>query len=582
MRLRHVRPRHRAALALGASLLAFGLLAAACGSDDSGSSAGTTAASGGGASTTAGGGASTTAAAETPTPGGKLVFGLEADTGSPWEPSKALLAISGHTVMRSVFDPLALATVDGKVEPYLAESITPNADYTVWTIKGRSGITFHDGTPFDGAAIVDNLTRQFKSFLTGKVFSDVATNADGSPQIVVDPADPMSAQITMKRSWVPFPIYLTGQIGYMASPTWLAAADKDPTLEPKPVGTGPFIFKDYKPGESFTATKNSNYWNKPYPYLDEVEFRVIPDGKTRASALEAGDVNMIHTDDGENIAKFRSEATQFPMTEVSAFGETGYTLLKVDDPASPLSDARVRCAMAYATDEQALIDKLGAGINKVASGPFSPTQVGYLPDTGYPLKQDMAKAQELVKSYKADHPGPLNISLSTTQDATALVIAQAQQEFFKQAGFDNVQISQIEQAKYILTALQGDFQAFQWRNHGGLDLDAQYIWWSSENALPVGQLALNFGRIKDPVIDKALSDNRGATDPAVKKQLAETVNKEFATQCYNIWGDWDLWGLPHTPDVHGIEDFTLPSGDKACLCNGIAGVFNIQSVWIKQ
>ena len=199
-----------------------------------------------------------------------------------------------------------------------------------------------------------------------------------------------------------------------------AAADEDPTLEPKPVGTGPFVFKDYKPGESFDATKNPNYWNKPYPYLDEVEFRVIPDGKTRASALEAGDVNMIHTDDGENIAKFRSEADKFPMTEISAFGETGYTLLKVDDPASRCPTQRVRCAMAYATDEQALIDKLGAGINQVASGPFSPTQVGYLPeDSGYPLKQDMAKAQELVKSYKADHPGPLNINLSTTQDATA-------------------------------------------------------------------------------------------------------------------------------------------------------------------
>jgi peptide/nickel transport system substrate-binding protein len=238
--------------------------------------------------------------------------------------------------------------------------------------------------------------------------------------------------------------------------------------------------------------------------------------------------------------------------------------------------------MAYATDEQALIDKIGAGINQVASGPFSPTQVGYMEDTGYPLKQDMAKAQELVKSYKADHPGPLNISLSTTQDATALVVAQAQQEFFKQAGFDNVQISQIEQAKYILTALQGDFQAFQWRNHGGLDLDAQYIWWHSSNALPPGQLALNFGRIKDPVIDQALDANRGETDPAKKKELAETVNKEFATQCYNIWGDFDLWGLPHTPDIHGLEDFTAPSGEKVCLCNGIAGVYNVQSVWIKQ
>ena len=84
----------------------------------------------------------------------------------------------------------------------------------------------------------------------------------------------------MKRSWVPFPIYLTGQIGYMASPTWMKAADADTALEAKPVGTGPFVFKDYKPGESFDATKNPNYWNKPYPYLDEVEFRVIPDGKT--------------------------------------------------------------------------------------------------------------------------------------------------------------------------------------------------------------------------------------------------------------------------------------------------------------
>ncbi len=104
MRLRNVRPRHRAALALGASLLAFGLLAAACGSDDSGSSAGTTATGGGAGTTAAGGAATTAAAAETPVQGGKLVYGIEADTGSPWEPSKALLAISGHTVIRSVYD----------------------------------------------------------------------------------------------------------------------------------------------------------------------------------------------------------------------------------------------------------------------------------------------------------------------------------------------------------------------------------------------------------------------------------------------------------------------------------------------
>jgi peptide/nickel transport system substrate-binding protein len=566
---------------LAAAGLALGLVAAACGSDDSGSSAGTTAA-GGGAATTAAGGAGTTAAASTETPvaGGKLVMGIEADTGSPWEPSKALLAISGHTVIRSIYDSLTIVTDEGTVVPYLAESVEPNADFTVWTIKVRSGVTFHDGTPLNADAVIDNLVRHTKSFLTAAVLTDVQKDAAGNPAIAK--VDDLSVSITMKRPWVPFPLYLSGAIGYMASPTWQAAADSDPALESKPVGTGPFVFKDYKPGESFTATKNPNYWNKPYPYLDEVEFRVIPDALTRAAALEAGDVDLIHTTNGDTIKKYRDDAESFPMTEWTKFGETGYTLLHVTQEGSPLTDSRPRCAMAYATDEQAIIDKIAAGVPPIANGPFSPGQLGNLEDSGFPLKQDMAKAQELVASYKADNPGPLNINLSTTQDATNLIIAQAQQEFFKQAGFDDVQISQIEQAKYILTALQGHFEAFQWRNHGGVDLDAQYIWWHSSNALPIDQLALNFGRIKDDVIDQALDANRGETDEAKKKELAETVNKRFAEECYNLWGAYTVWGLAHTPNVHGLEDFTAPSGEPICLCNGIQGVINVSSIWIES
>ncbi len=89
-------------------------------------------------------------------------MGIEADTGSPWEPSKALLAISGHTVIRSIYDSLTIVTDEGKVVPYLAESVEPNADYTVWTIKVRSGVTFHDGTPLNADAVIDNLNRHLE------------------------------------------------------------------------------------------------------------------------------------------------------------------------------------------------------------------------------------------------------------------------------------------------------------------------------------------------------------------------------------------------------------------------------------
>jgi peptide/nickel transport system substrate-binding protein len=502
-------------------------------------------------------------------------MGIEADTSSPWTPANVVCAVSCHQVIRSVFDPLALPDVDGKVEPYLAKAITPNADYTQWTVTARDGVTFHDGTPFNGAAIADNLNRQRKSFLTGKAIADVT-------DVSVSASDPQSVVITVKRPWVAFPVYLTGQIGYMASPTWLKAVDADPTKATQPVGTGPFIFVSYSPGGDFKAKRNPNYWNKPFPYLDTVDFRPIPDAKTRASALESGDVDIIHTTDGDSIKKFRAEPDKFPMTESSKYAETGYTMLNVNDPNAPLGDVRLRCALAWATDNQGLIDQFDAGVDKQATGPFSPGQLGNLADSGFPLTQDMDKAKQMIADYKKDHPGQLTIALATTQDQTALEIAQQQQQWWQEAGVDKVTINQVEQGQYIVIALQGNFQAFQWRNHGGLDLDAQYIWWSSEDALPLGQLALNFGRIRDPIIDAALNDNRGQTDPAKKQADAEAVNKEFGKQCYNLWSDYTTWGIPHKPTVHGTDTFVLPSGNVAALGAGIAGSFNINGVWISK
>ncbi len=572
------RARRRTGTLLGVGLVGFALIAAACGSSSK-NTGGTTTSAAGGATTTAGGATTTAAAATTttvaaPTPGGKLTMGIEADSGSPWMPAEVLCAVSCHQTIRSVFDPLTLPNADGKVEPYLAKSITPNADYTVWTIVARDGVKFHDGTAFDGAAILDNLTRQQKSFLTGKALTDVAS---------ITAKDAMTVEITMKRPWVAFPVYLAGQIGYMGSPTWMKAADADKTLKPKPVGTGPFVFASYTPNDVFSAKKNPDYWNKPYPYLDEISFKVIPDALQRRDALKAGNVDVIHTTNGESIKEFRGAPDKFPMTESTKFAETGYTLLNVNDPASNLGSADVRCAMANAYDSKAIIDKINAGIGDVANGPFTEGQSGKQASNAYPLKQDMAKAKELVAKWKAANPGKkLTVKLATTQDATNLVIAQAQQGWWKEAGFDDVTIDQIEQAKYILVALQGSFEAFQWRNHGGIDLDAQYIWWHSSNALPLGQLALNFGRIRDKEIDAALDDNRGQTDPAKKAADAKAVDDAFAKQCYNLWGSNAVWGIPHKPAVQGIESFKLPSGTQAALGAGIAGSFNVNGVWIKK
>ncbi len=568
--------RRRPGVLIGAIAVSFGLLAAACGGDDGGSSSG-----GGGGDTTAAPSETTAptpatqppADTETPVPGGKLVMGVEADTSSPWTPSAMVCAISCHMVARTVYDTLMIPGSDNLPQPYLAESVTPNADFTEWRITARSGVKFHDGTDFDGAAIVDNITRHQSALLTGTALLDLAS-------IEVDPADPMTAIATTKKPWATFPWFLTGQVGYMASPTWLAAADADPTLQSQPVGTGPFVYADYKPNEYYRGTKNPEYWNAPYPYLDEIEFIPIVDGLKRRDALKAGDVDVIHTGNGEVITEFRG-SSDVSTIEITKNGETAYSLMHVTKEGSPLTDRRVRCALANATDNATVNEVVSFGVNQLANGPFSPGQVGYLEDTGYPLVQDMAKAQELIAEYKAENPGELKIALATTTDATNLVIANFQKDWFEEAGIDEVTIDQIDQANFIVTALLGNFEIFQWRNHGGVDLDQQYFWWHSSSALDVGTLSLNFGRIRDAQLDALLEENRASTDPVRKQEIAEEVNRLFATECYNLWGSYQVWMIAHKPEFKGFAaaNLILPDGMEALEGAGITGTFYPATVW---
>lgn len=502
-----------------------------------------------------------------PQPGGTLVYGLEADTSSPWTPQAAVCAISCHMVMRSVFDTMTLPNEEAEVEGNLVESFESNDDFTEWTLHVRPGITFHDGTPLDGAAIADNLNRHLTSFLTAKALSDVAS---------VETTGPMTVLVRTKRAWSGFPLFLSGQIGYVASPTWLAAVDADPAKAASPVGTGPFIFKSYQPGRSFVATKNPDYWREGLPFLDEVEYRFIPEVEARESALKAGDLDIIHTSNGEVISETRDN-DDLAMIESDKYGETSYTLLRVDDEEeTPLSDVRVRRAMAMAIPQEDYAEARTRGVMKPANGPFPPGTMGYLDDTGYPT-YDLEGAKELVEEYEAEN-GPIEFTLTTTNDAFNLVSYQLLQAYWKAVGID-CEIAQVEQGQFIVKALTGDIEAFGWRNHGGFDPDTQNYWWDSDAAGSTGTLSLNFGRMRDEVIDESLDIIRTSDDDDERREAAEAINRRFGEQVYNIWEWWTVWGLIFQKDVHGVGDFELPSGGKGIFGAGIGGTHQISQIW---
>ncbi len=188
-----------------------------------------------------------------PVRGGSVTMGIDTEE-SGFDPSTARWDEGGFLYGRTVFDPIAIVNASGQLEPYLAQSITSNSDFTAFTITLRPGIVFHDGTPLDANALHLNIEKSATSVLTGPAFADQIASASVT--------GPLAVTINMKTSWAPFPFYLAqAQTGYIAAPSMLNS--KNGTSNP--VGTGPFVFSDWVPNSHMTATKNPHYWRKGYP-----------------------------------------------------------------------------------------------------------------------------------------------------------------------------------------------------------------------------------------------------------------------------------------------------------------------------
>jgi peptide/nickel transport system substrate-binding protein len=289
---------------------------------------------------------------------------------------------------------------------------------------------------------------------------------------------------------------------------------------------------------------------------------VISDSQVRAQALESGDVDMIATSDAAVVSEydpnFGADST-FNLTLQAEYSETNYVLFHLSKPG-PLQSKEVRCALLQALDKQDLIDTVANGYPQVANGPFSPGQEGNLADNGS-LPYDPEAAAAAIAEYEAAN-GPITINYSTTTAATSLATAEYLQSVWGEVGVD-VTIDQIEQSKLINNALFGDpaFDAFGWRNHAGLFLDSQYFWWHGSAALPDGNLALNFGRLNDPEINRLLDLSRSETDLDLRRGYAEDVNRRFASECFIIPTSYTTWGVISSPTVMGIG--TLPQPDGA-------------------
>jgi peptide/nickel transport system substrate-binding protein len=526
------------ALRVCAVFTASAVLVAACGSSGKKPTVAAT-------TTVPNGGPATTSPALIPKPGGNLVIGTEAEIDG-FDPTKNRWDNNGYLYAETVYDPLAVIGQDSKPHPYLAQSITPNTDYTTWTITLRPGVVFSNGDALTAADVVFDLKGIKNAPLTGSAFDPVST---------IVQTGTLSLDVHMNEPWVPFPYYLAGQPGFIASPK----TEQDPNGSRKPIGTGPFIFKEWVQGDHFSATKNPNYWRKGLPYLDSIEYRPIIEEQSRINSLRSGDIGLLITADAQSQQTLRSLKGVINVDDSQGNNERASSMVMLNTAKAPLNDPLVRQALAYATDRKRIIATEGEPFIPEADSPFGVGSTYHVANPGYP-DYDLNKAKQLVSQWSAANGGKkLTFQLGTTNTAKTLADAQLIQDMWSQAGI-TVNIVQVEQSSYILNALRGNYDAYLWAQFGDPDPDADFVWWSSQTAKPIGQFSLNFARNQDPQLTADLETGRHSADQATRVAAYQDVAKRFAVDLPYIWISAILSDVTSNANVHGIDQSMLPDG----------------------
>ena len=521
-----------------AAVMAVGLIATACGGGSSSSSQS-------GKTTDV-----TIKASGPPKAGGSIKFALEAESDG-FNPSSNRWAISGYMVGNAVFDPLSAYDASGNWAPYLAKAFTPSADFKTWTVDLRAGVNFSDGTPVDATAVKLALDTVKANALTGAALANM-----GSITVV------SASQLTISTvdAWASLPAVLTTQVGFIAAPAQLKA--EGAAASRQPIGSGPFIQKEWIPDNRWTGTKNANYWRSDdkgnkLPYLDSVEFRPIVDPQNRVNALLSGDVQMIHTTDWTAINRLQSEAASGNIQFVADGTETEEQMLMFNTQKAPVDDVRVRQGLTLCTDPNAILVVQETPAARLADSQFTKESPWYS-NSGF-TTSDAAKGKALLDQVKAEK-GPITVSLGTTPvpantNTTALIKQQ-----WEACGV-TVNTTTSEQSKFVADAVTGNYTVNLWRQFAASDPDGDYVWWTGKNAS--GGLTLNIARLKDAQIDAALDKARASKDVAVRKQAYADLQKRQTELAPYVWISHTQWAIGAAKNIRNITNQTLPDGQAA-------------------
>src|SRR5437763_7970678 len=461
--------------------------------------------------------------------GGTLVYGLSFDVDDTLDPQVTNFD-STIRITLNVCEPLVWEPEPGRFVPGLADSWEISPDAKTYTFKLKKGVKFHDGTPFNAAAVKFTMDRVVDPAVKAGQSHDQLGPYDRTEVV-----DDYTARIVMKQPYAPLLTNLNGYLG-IVSPT---AVEKMGLAEfaRHPVGSGPFMFKEWVPKDHVTLVKNPDYnWGSSYfkhtgpAFLDQVIFKVIPEESVRTGTLKSGETQLI-----DDVAPLEYDSiTKDSKFAIISKGQpgSGFVLLLNTTSTGPISDPAVRQAMECAVDRECLNKSVFQGLNKAAWSPLMPPTFAYDASTESVYKFDPDKAGQLLDA-AGWQPGPdgvraksgqrLEISFPIISRPRDKAMAESVQASLRDVGID-LKVDPLERAAAWEAFNQHRYDvSFMWFSYG--DPDVLRTIFHSENVN-----AFNRGRYQVPEVDSMLEEAAGLTDASkradIYKQVQQRVLKD--------------------------------------------------------
>ena len=268
---------------------------------------------------------------------GRLVAAIAGEP-DQLDPNKTSAYFS-FQVLENVYDTLVEPDANLEMRPALAESWNVSTDQLTWTFHLRPGVTFHDGSPLTADDVV---------FTYRRIIDEELSNVDKLSAVTdVRATNPSTVVIRLKQ---PTPNLLTNLGGFKGMAIVQRKNVESGQIATHPIGTGPFAFEGQKSGDSITLKANPNYWAGA-PKVSGVIFRFIPEKSTALSALQAGEIDWTDSIPTQRVNQVKDDDS----VNLAVTPSNDYWYLALNEAREPWNDVRVRQAIAYAIDRDAIV-----------------------------------------------------------------------------------------------------------------------------------------------------------------------------------------------------------------------------------